>query len=63
MQNDITQTDTDTLERMAATLKQDAQDLWNAGIRTESMRLFRLFRAIAQELHTRRNPANAHRWN
>lgn len=61
--NDIGRTDSGELRRLADGLKQDARALWDAGNKTEAMRLFRLFRRIARELHRRRNPALIHLWN
>ena len=61
--NDIRQTNSRELRQLADGLKQDAKALWEAGHKTESLRLFRLFRQIATELHRRRNPANRHHFN
>ncbi len=47
---------------MADGLKADAKSLQHSN-RTEAMRLFRLFRQITQELHSRHNSATAHKWN
>lgn len=61
--NDIGRTESGELRRLADGLKQDARALWDAGNKTEALRLFRLFRKIASELHRRRNPALIHLWN
>lgn len=61
--SEISETDTHELHRLADGLKQDAKSLWEAGNKPEAMKLLRLFRGIARELHCRRNPARAHLWN
>lgn len=61
--NDIRQTDSRELRQLAAGLKPDAKALWQAGHKTEALRLFRLFRQITTELHHRRNPALRHHGN
>jgi hypothetical protein len=61
-QNDLRTTDTRCLREMADGLKADAKALYSHD-RPEAMRLFRLFKRIATELHRRRNPATAHLWN
>jgi len=59
---DLRTTDSRRLRELADNLKADAKALYPYN-RTEAMRLFRLFRRIASELHSRRNPAMAHLWN
>lgn len=61
--NDIRQTDSRELRQLADGLKPDAKALWEAGHKTEALRLFRLFREITTELHRRRNPAIRHHFN
>lgn len=60
--NDLRTTDSRHLRELADNLKTDAKALYPYN-RTEAVRLFRLFRQIAIELHSRRNPAMAHLWN
>lgn len=59
---DLQTTDSRRLREMADGLKADAKALFPRN-RPEAMRLFRLFKRIATELHRRRNPATAHFWN
>lgn len=60
--NDICKTDSGKLRRLADGLKQDARALWDAGNKTEGMRLFRLFRKIARELHRREKERRHRDW-
>ncbi len=60
--DDLRTTDSRCLRGMADGLKADAKALYPHN-REEAMRLFRLFKRIATELHRRRNPATAHLWN
>ena len=61
--DDLQQLDTLRLRRMADELKVDAKALWEAGYKTEAVKLIRLFRRLVTELHRRMAPDNFYRWN
>lgn len=60
--DDLRATDSRRLRELADGLKADAKALFPHN-KPEAMRLYRLFKRIATELHRRRNPATAHLWN
>lgn len=61
-ENDLRTTDSRCLREMAEGLKADARALFPHD-KLEAMRLFRLFKRIATELHRRRNPTTTYLWN